>query len=80
MVVHLKPETESRLRELSATTGRATEDLVEDAMAGYLAELAQIRDTLDERYDDIKSGRVKPIDGEEAFNRIRTKSDSRRRS
>jgi predicted transcriptional regulator len=80
MVVHLKPETESRLRELSATTGRAPEDLVEDAMAGYLAELAKIRDTLGERYDDIKSGRVKPIDGEEAFNRIRTKSDYRRRS
>jgi predicted transcriptional regulator len=80
MVVHLKPETESRLRELSATTGRAPEDLVEDAMAGYLAELAKIRDTLGERYDDIKSGRVKPIDGEEAFNRIRTKSEYRRRS
>jgi predicted DNA-binding protein len=78
MVVHLKPETESRLKELSATTGRAPDELVEDAMAGYLAELAQIRGTLDGRYDEIKSGRVKPIDGEEAFNRIRTKSDRRR--
>jgi predicted DNA-binding protein len=78
MVVHLKPETESRLKELSATTGRAPDELVEDAMVGYLAELAQIRGTLDGRYDEIKSGRVKPIDGEEAFNRIRTKSDRRR--
>jgi predicted DNA-binding protein len=78
MVVHLKPETESRLKELSATTGRAPDELVEDAMAGYLAELAQIRGTLDGRYDEIKSGRVKPIDGEEAFNRIRSKSDRRR--
>ncbi len=80
MVVHLKPETESRLKELSATTGRAPDELLEDAMAGYLVELAQIRGTLDARYDEIKSGRVKPIDGEEAFNRIRTKSKSRRRS
>ena len=80
MVVHLKPETESRLRELSATTGRAPDELVEDAMAGYLAELAQIRGNLDGRYDEIKSGRVKPIDGEEAFNRIRAKSEDRRRS
>ncbi|HEY1471449.1 MAG TPA: hypothetical protein VGF61_20590 [Candidatus Acidoferrum sp.] len=80
MVVHLKPETESRLKELSATTGRAPDDLVEDAMAGYLVELAQIRTTLDRRYDEIKSGRVKPIDGDEAFNRIRTKSEDRRRS
>ncbi len=80
MVVHLRPETESRLKELSATTGRAPDELVEDAMAGYLAELAEMRSTLDDRYDEIKDGRVKPIDGEEAFNRIRTRSEHRRRS
>lgn len=79
MVVHLKPETESRLRELCATTGRAPEDLVEEAMSGYLAELAQTRKMLDERYDEIKNGHVKPLDSEEAFNRIRTKSEERRR-
>lgn len=78
MVVHLKPETVSRLNELSATTGRAPDELVEDAMAGYLAELAQVRGTLDARFDEIKSGRVKPVDGEEAFKRIRTKSKLRR--
>ncbi len=80
MAVNLKPETESRLQELSATTGRPPEDLIEDAMAGYLAELAQVRDMLDTRYDDWKGGRVKPIEGEEAFNRIRRKSEERRRS
>ena len=80
MVVRLKPETESRLKELSATTGRAPDDLVEDAMAGYLAELGEIRSTLDDRYDEIKDGRVKPIDGEEAIKRIRTRSERRRRT
>lgn len=80
MVVHLKPETESRLQELAATTGRAPDELVEDAMAGYLAELAQVRKTLDGRYDEIKSGRVRPVDGEEAFHRLRNKSNDRRRS
>jgi len=79
MVVHLKPETESRLRELCATTGRAPDDLVEDAMAGYLAELAETRKMLDARYDETRSGRVKPIDGDEAFSRIRAKSEERRR-
>jgi len=79
MVVKLRPETESRLKELSVTTGRAPEELVEDAMAGYLAELAKIRDTLDDRYDAIKSGRVKPVDGEEAFRRLRSKGEERRR-
>jgi predicted transcriptional regulator len=79
MVVHLKPETESRLQELAATTGRAPDELVEDAMAGYLAELEQVRKTLDERYDDVRGGRVQPIDGEEAFNRLRRKSEDNRR-
>ena len=65
MEVRFKPETESRLNELAAKTGRAPDDLVEDALAGYLAELAEVRQMLDSRYDEIKSGRVKPIDGDE---------------
>ena len=80
MKVNLRPETESRLQELAAKTGRAPDDLVEDAMAGYLQELAQVRETLDGRYDDFKSGRVKPLDGEEAFARLRRKSEDRRTS
>jgi predicted transcriptional regulator len=78
MEVRLKPETESRLQELAAQTGRAPDELVEDAMVGYLQELAHTRQILDGRYDDIKSGRVKPIDGEEAFARLRHKSEVRR--
>jgi len=64
MEVRLTPDLEAKLNQLSAETGRAKEELVQDAMAGYLAELFRLRDTLDSRYDDIKSGRVKPIDGE----------------
>ena len=79
MVVRLKPETESRLQELAATTGRAPEELVEDAMAGFLAELGQVREMLDGRYDEIKSGRVKPVEGEEGFKQLRRKSEDRRR-
>jgi len=78
MVVHLKPETESRLRELSATTGRAPDELVEDAMSGYLAELAQVRKMLDGRYDDIQSGRIQSVDGEDAFAQLRQESQDRR--
>ena len=74
MVVRLSPETESRLRELAVTTGRAPDDLVEDAMTGYLAELSKVRNMLDTRYDDIKSGRVQPNDGEEVFRRLRKRA------
>jgi predicted transcriptional regulator len=77
MEVHLRPETESRLQELAAKTGRAADELVEDAMAGYLKELAETREMLDTRYDDIKSGRVKPIDGEAFFEDLRRRTETR---
>ena len=80
MEVHLTPETESRLNELAAKSGHRTDDLVEDALAGYLRELAEVRIMLDSRYDDIKSGRVELIDGEEAFTRLRRRSEERRKS
>ena len=78
MEVHFRPETESRLQELANKTGRAPNDLIEDAMAGYLQELTQVREMLDGRYGDLKSGRVKPVDGEEAFANLRRKSEKRR--
>jgi len=40
--------------------------------------VAAVHKTLDSRYDDLKSGRVKPIDGEEAFGRLREKSERQR--
>ncbi|HVO79294.1 MAG TPA: hypothetical protein VMT28_01110 [Terriglobales bacterium] len=78
MEVNLRPETESRLQELAAKTGRTPNDLLEDAMAGYLQELAETREMLDARYDDLKSGRVQPLDGEKAFAELRRKSQERR--
>jgi predicted DNA-binding protein len=74
MEVNLRPETESRLHELSEKTGRPAADLIEDAMAGYLRELGETRAMLDSRYDDLKTGRVKPLDGETAFANLRQKS------
>lgn len=79
MVVKLKPETESRLQQLAATTGREPSELVEDAMAGYLAELTEVRTTLNNRYDQIKTGSVDPLSGDEAFKLLRQKSEDRRR-
>ncbi len=79
MVVKLKPETESRLQQLAATTGREPSDLVEDAMAGYLAELAEVHAILDARYDEIKLGALQPIAGDIAFETLRLKSEARRR-
>ncbi len=78
MEVNFRPETESRLQELASKSGRPPSDLIEDAMAGYLQELSEVRTMLDGRYDDLKSGRVKPVDGDEAFAKLRQKSKERR--
>jgi predicted DNA-binding protein len=71
MEVRFKPETESRLNELASKSGRPADALVEDAMAGYLEEITEVRHTLDSRYEDVASGRAKPIDGEAFFDSLR---------
>ena len=75
MEVHLTPELEAQLNEMAAKTGRATDELVRDAMAGYLAEWAEVREMLDRLYDEVKSGKVSPIDGEAFFESLRQRED-----
>jgi len=76
MELNLTPDIEAKLNSLVAETGRAADEFVQDALAGYLEELADVRDMLDSRYDDIKSGRVKPIDGEAFFESLRLREDA----
>jgi predicted transcriptional regulator len=71
MEVRFRPDLQAKLDKLATETGRATDELVEDVVAGYFDELTRTRDMLDSRYDDLKTGRVKPIDGEEAFARLK---------
>lgn len=78
MEVQVTPETAKKLNDLSVTSGRAPAQIVEDALAGYFDEAASLQTKLDGRYDDLKSGRVEPIDGKEAFERLREKSERRR--
>ena len=59
-------------------SGRAPDELIEGVVAAYLSGLAQRRETLDARYDDLKNGSVQPIDGAEALARLRQKSDARK--
>ncbi len=61
MEVHFTPETEKKLKDLATQSGRGTDDLLEDVVAGYFDEVIQAREMLDSRYDDLKSGRVKSI-------------------
>jgi predicted transcriptional regulator len=78
MEVQVSAETAKKLNDLATSSGRAPEEIVEDALAGYLEEVASVRKTLERRFDDLKSGRANPIDGEEALRRLREKSERRR--
>jgi hypothetical protein len=78
MEVHLAPDVEKKLNDLAAQSGRRTDDVLQDALAGYFDELVETRDMLNSRYDNLKSGGVKPIDGEEAFSRLKAKTQAQR--
>ena len=77
MELNLAPETEQKLKDLAARSGRSVSELVDDVVAIYADDLVQTGETLDRRFDEIKSGKVKLIPGEEveeAFERLRQKS------
>jgi predicted transcriptional regulator len=75
MEVHFSPDLQAKIDQLVIETGRTPDKLLEDAMAGYVAELVQTRQMLDNRYDDLKSGRLTPIDGEAFFESLRKRED-----
>jgi predicted transcriptional regulator len=78
MEVHFTPEVQSKLEEMARETGRPSEELVEDAVLGYFDELAQAREMLDRRFDDLETGRVQPVDGEEAYRLLMERTESQR--
>ncbi len=66
--MHLNnPDLQAKVSQWVTETGRSADELVEDAMAGYFSELAQVRTMLDSRYDDIKSGKASLIPGDEVI-------------
>ena len=78
MEINFTPDVEKKLNDLAALSGRGPNELLQDALAGYLDELTRTQNTLDSRYDGLKSGRVKAIDGEEAFARLKAKTEAQR--
>ena len=80
MEVHFTPELEKKLNDIAAQSGRPAEEVVQDVIAGYVDELAGTCQTLDSRYDDLKSGRIQPINGEAFFDRLRRREDEVLRS
>jgi hypothetical protein len=78
MEVRFTPDVQTKLEQMARETGRPSEELVEDAVIGYFDELAHAREMLDRRFDDLDSGKVKPIDGDEAHRRLMQKTEAQR--
>jgi predicted transcriptional regulator len=78
MEIRLTPDLEAKLQALAAASGRAPDELVQEAVAGYVDDLAEVRATLDRRYDDLTGGRVTPLDGEAFFESLRQREEELR--
>ena len=80
MELHFKPAVQERLEQMARESGRPSDELVEDALIGYFDEIAQAREMLDRRVEELESGRVELIPGEEAYRRLMEKNEVRRQS
>jgi len=78
MEVHFTPEVQAKLEQMARDSGCRSDELVEGTVIGYFDELAQTREMLDRRDDDLASGRVRPIDREEAYRRLMEKTEAQR--
>jgi hypothetical protein len=72
------PEIQAKIDRWVSETGRGPDELIEDAVAVYFEELTQTGEMLNSRFDDLKSGRVKPVSGDEVISHFREKSAARR--
>jgi predicted transcriptional regulator len=79
MEVHFSPDVQAKLEQAARESGCRSEEVIEDALTGYFDELRYTREMLDRRYDDLESGKVTPIDGEEAFRSLLEKTEAQRR-
>ena len=78
MEVNFAPDVQAKLDRLSVDSGRPAGELLEDAVNGLFDELAFTREMLDRRYDEMASGKVQGVDGEEAFRRLMEKTQAKR--
>ena len=78
MEPNLSAEVQAKLEQLARGAGRPPAEVVEDAVIGLYDELAYTRELIDRRYDEMESGKVEGIDGEEAYRRLMEKTQARR--
>lgn len=81
MSVHVdNPDLQAKIDQWVLETGRTADELLLDAMAGYFDELAEVRTTIDRRFEEISSGKVQLIDGEEVRRQMKARTQALRDS
>ena len=78
MEVRFKPDVQAKLEQMAREAGRQPAEVIEDAVIGLYDELAYTREMFDRRYDEMESGKVQGIDGEEAYRLLMEKAEARR--
>ncbi len=78
MEVHFPPEVQARIEQMAQDTGRRSDELIENVVTDFLEDFVFTREALNRRYDDLESGRITAIPGQDVFARIRAKSVARR--
>ncbi len=78
MEVHFTPEVQAKLDQIAREAGKQPTEVIEDAVVDPYDELAYTRELLDRRYDEMESGKVQGIGGEEAYRRLTEKTQARR--
>ncbi len=79
MEVQFTPDVQAKLDKMARDVGRPSDELVQDAVMSFFDELTLTRETLERRYRELDSGRVQPIDGEEAYRRLMAKTEEQRK-
>ena len=78
MEVQFTSEVQAKLDQIARDAGRQPTEVIEDAVVGLYDDLAYTREMLDRGYDEMESGKVQGIDGEEAHRRLMEKTQARR--
>ena len=65
MSLQIKPNQEAKIADLAAKTGRDKAEILEEVIDSYFDELADVREMLEQRYDQFKAGRVKELTPEQ---------------
>lgn len=76
--MQFQPQVQAELDQLAIEMGLSVDDLANELMADCLHKRAEVRKTIDRRFEDIESGRVTLIPGDQVRAMMREQSEAYR--